>query len=132
MSEPRDLLDPVRQYLAEPRRAVLSTINPDGAPHQVVVDYLLEHDALLVNGRDGRRWVANLRRDPRLSLLVYDADRPLHWVRIKGTAELLRVGKGAVDDAVIMARRYGEDPSDYLKQKRVTYRIVVRQIYEYG
>jgi hypothetical protein len=59
MPEPCGLLDPVRQYLREPRCAVLSTTGPDGAPHQVVVHYLLERDALIVNGRADRHWVSS-------------------------------------------------------------------------
>jgi PPOX class probable F420-dependent enzyme len=130
MAEPRELLDPVRQYLAAPRCAVLSTIEPDGAPHPAVVHYLLEPDALIVNGRADRHWLSNLRRDPRVSVVVHDADQPLHWVGIKGSAALLRTGRAAVDDAMAMARRYGEDPAAFEDQQRVSFRIVPRRVSE--
>jgi PPOX class probable F420-dependent enzyme len=132
MPEPRGLLDPVQAYLAEPRCAVLSTVGPDGAPRQAVVHYLLERDALIVNGRANRHWVSNLRRDQRVSVVVHDADQPLHWVGVKGSAELLRTGKAAVDDAMAMARRYGEVPAAYQDQQRVSFRIVPWRLSEYG
>ena len=78
-----------------------------------------------------RRWIANLRRDPRVSVVVHDADDPSHWVGIKGTAELLLTGQAAVDDATALARRY-DDPAVFEGQERVGYRIVPRRVYEYS
>jgi PPOX class probable F420-dependent enzyme len=132
MFDATGLLDPVHEYLAAPRCAVLSTIGQDGAPHQAVVHYLLERDALVVNGRIDRRWSSNLRRDPSVSVVVHDADEPLHWVGIKGRAEVVRTGAEAVEDAMTMARRYGEDPEDYRGQRRISFRILPGRVYEYG
>jgi PPOX class probable F420-dependent enzyme len=132
MPDPNELLDPVGDYLAEPRCAVLSTVGADGAPHQAVVHYLPETDAVVVNGRPDRRWARNLRHDARVSVVVHDADRPLHWVGIKGSAETAREGRAAVEDAMTMARRYGEDPGEYEHLERVSFRIVPRRVFEYG
>ncbi len=132
MSGAVELLDPVRGYLGEPRCAVLSTLGSEDAPHQVVVHYLLESDALLINGRADRRWLANLRRDGRASLVIHDAEQPLHWVGIKVAAELWREGEPAVKDAQRLAQRYGEDPAAYRDQQRVTVRLVPQRVYEYG
>jgi PPOX class probable F420-dependent enzyme len=132
MADDGRLLDPVRRYLSTPRCAVLSSVASDGAPHQAVVHYLLEHHGLLINGRTDRRWSSNLRRDPRISLVVHDADQPLHWVGLKGTAELFREGRSAVDDAMAMARRYGEDLAAYEDQERVSFLVLPRHIYEYS
>jgi PPOX class probable F420-dependent enzyme len=124
-------VEDVRSFLRGPHRAVLSTLGADGAPHLVVVDYLVEDDSLLVNGRVNRRWVLNLRHDPRASALVHDPADVSHWVRISGTAELVRDGDdGAVEDAKVMARRYGDDPEQFTGQHRVTWRLVPRQILE--
>jgi hypothetical protein len=76
----------LRAYLVEPRCAVPTTLARDGSPHQAVVHYQLEDDAILIN-----------------------ADDPLHWVGIKGAAELVRKGATAVEDAMAIARRYSED-----------------------
>jgi PPOX class probable F420-dependent enzyme len=130
-AETRQRFDRVRRYLSVPRCAVLSTIGPDGAPHSAVVHYLLEEDAVVVNGRVDRRWVVNLRRDGRVSVVVHDPDEPLHWVGIKGVAELLREGPGAVEDAMTLARRYSEDPASFRGQERVSFRVVSQRVDEY-
>ena len=124
-------LEDVRTFLQGPHRAVLSTLDSDGAPHLVVVDYLAEDAGLMLNGRVNRRWVLNLRRDPRASALVHDPADAGHWVRVSGTAELIRDGDGrAVEDAKVMARRYGDDPEQFTGQHRVTWRLVPGQILE--
>ena len=124
-------LEDVRTFLQGPHRAVLSTLDSDGAPHLVVVDYLAEDAGLMLNGRVNRRWVLNLRRDPRASALVHDPADAGHWVRVSGTAELISDGDGrAVEDAKVMARRYGDDPEQFTGQHRVTWRLVPGQILE--
>ena len=125
-------LESVRAYLDEPRCAVLSTLNPDGRPHQVVVHYRVEDDALLVNGRPDRLWAKNLRRDGRVSFLIPDAANTLHWVGVTGVAEVVREGEPAIRDAMGIAERYGEDPNDYLGHDRVSFRFRPERVLEYG
>ena len=131
MADPRDLIEPVRPFLSAPRCAVLATIGPDGAPRQIVTHYLLDDDQLRINGHRDRRWVANLRRDPRASLIVHDDADYLHYVSIRGTATLLDQGGAAVADAMRQAERYGEDPADFAGQPRVSFRIEVERVHEY-
>jgi PPOX class probable F420-dependent enzyme len=101
-----------------------------GAPHQTVVHYFLEEDVLVVNGRPDRRWVINLRRDPRVSVVVHDSANSLHWVGIKGVARVRHEGQAAVDDAMALARRYGEDPAEYAHLERVSLEIVPARVFE--
>lgn len=123
-------LDTVREYLAAPRCAVLSTLDASGAPHQAVVHYFLEEGALVVNGRPDRQWVRNLRRDARVSVVVHDGADYLHWVGIKGTARERHDGQAAVDDAMRLAVRYGEDPQQFANLERVTLEIVPERVFE--
>ena len=125
-------LDPVRAYLEAPRCAVVSTLAHDGSPRQVVLHYWLARDALMLNGRADRLWIANVRRDGRIAIAVHDAADPLHWVGIRGVAEVTADGAAAVEDAQRLAERYGEDPGDYRDQERVTVRVTPRHVYEYG
>ena len=80
MSDGKRLIDPVRQFLSAPRCAVLSTLGPDGAPRQIVIHYMLGEDHIRLNGHRDRRWVANVRRDPRVALIIHDASDYLHYV----------------------------------------------------
>jgi len=122
----------IRDFLAAPRFATISTINPDGSPHQAVVWYALDGDDLLVNSRVERRWPTNLARDPRFAAAVYEIERPYHWVGLTGRAEREHEGDDATNDIMAFARRYGRDPQKYVGQTRVTYRVRVTRTYEYG
>jgi PPOX class probable F420-dependent enzyme len=124
-------IDDVRAFLQGRHRAVLSTVSADGAPHQVVVDYAVDPAGLIVNGRVDRRWVRNLRRDQRVSALIHDPADVTHWVRLTGSAELLREGDdAAVEDAMTMARHYGDDAEQFRGQHRVSWRIVAVEVLE--
>jgi PPOX class probable F420-dependent enzyme len=121
----------VRRFLAAPRIATISTVDPDGSPHQAVIWYALDGDTILINSRVGRRWPQNLLRDPHLSLAVYEVERPFHWVGVKGIAELAGEGAAALADIMDLARRYGDDPETFRGQQRVTFRVHPQRIYEY-
>jgi PPOX class probable F420-dependent enzyme len=132
VADGRELIDAVRAFLTAPRCAVLSTLGSDGAPRQIVIHYLLGDDHLRINGHRGRRWVANLRRDPRASLIVHDDADYLHYVSIRGTATLLDDGDVAVGEAMSQAERYGEDPLSFAGQPRASFRIDIERLTEYG
>lgn len=124
-------LDDVRPFLDGPQRAVLATLNRDGSPHVVVVDYLVRNGALLLNGRSGRRWVSNLRRNPQATALVHDPSDVQHWVSISGSAELVREGdERSVEDAKELARRYGDDADLFNGQHRVSWQLVPGRVIE--
>ncbi len=131
MPDGRDLTEPVRAFLSAPRCAVLSTIGLDGGPRQIVIHYLLGGNHLRINGHRDRRWVANLRRDARASLIVHDQVDYLHYVSIRGTATLLDESHTAVAEAMSQAERYGENPAEFADQPRVSFRIAVERLTEY-
>ncbi len=124
------MIEPVRSFLSEPRCAVLATIGPDGAPRQFVIHYLLGEDHLRLNGHRDRRWVTNLRRDPRVSLVVHDQVDYLHYVSIRGIAAVVDEGESAVAEAMSRAARYGEDPAEF-DQPRVELPVNVERLTEY-
>jgi PPOX class probable F420-dependent enzyme len=131
-NESPPLPEPVRRFLEAPRYATIATLMPDGAPHQAVVWYALDGAGVIINSRRGRRWPANLERDPRISRAVYDDAQPEHWVGIRGLAELVRSGAPAVADIQDLARRYDGDPNEFVGQDRMTFRIRVQTTFEYG
>lgn len=131
MSDGQRLIDGVRPFLSAPRCAVLSTLGPDGAPRQIVIHYMLGEDHLRLNGHRDRRWVANVRRDPRVSLIVHDERDYLHYVSIRGRAVLDDEGDGALAEAMTQAERYGEDPADFAGQPRVSFRVGPEHLNEY-
>lgn len=101
--ELRRLPPDVRRFLEVPRLASVATINPDGSPHQAVVWYLVEDDAIVINSAEGRRWPTNLRRDPRVGISVAD---DVHWVGLRGSVEVIDDREQAQADIAAMAYRY--------------------------
>lgn len=91
----------------------LSTLQPDGSPLQAVVWFALRGDDLLVNSAVGRRWPANLQRDPRFSLLV---GAGYEWVAVRGVAETLRDPEQAQEDIAALAREYMADDPEGAEQ----------------
>ena len=93
-----------RQFLERPEQfATLATLDPDGSPWQAVVWFELRGDDLVVNSSGGRRWPANLQREPRFSLLV---EQGYDFVAVRGTAETLSDPEQAQADIAALARRY--------------------------
>ena len=71
MSTP-PLPDEVRDLLAKPNPAVITSLRPDGQPVSVATWYLLDGDRVLVNMDEGRKRLAYLRTDPRVSMTALD------------------------------------------------------------
>lgn len=126
----------VRAFLDVPRFAVLGTINPDGSPQLTVVWYDRRGDDLIVNTTPERAKARNLEADPRVSLLVGEAER---YVRLDGRATAVAFGDEALRDIHDLAVRYdGREAADrqtklvWSTQARVTYLVEVDRLYRYG
>ena len=128
--------------LASRGNAVLATIRRSGVPQLSVVTYAWYPDdegrALVrISTTDGRAKVANLRRDPRASLLV---ERGWAYAAVEGSVELSPVSADRHDDTVEeLIRVYrdanGEHPDwdDYrramVEDRRLVVRLVVDRAY---
>jgi PPOX class probable F420-dependent enzyme len=134
-----DLSPAVRAFLAEPYVVSIATIDPDGAPRQAVAWFRLEPDGrILVNSRTPRRWPANLRRDPRVSLAVVDPAAPDRWVGITAVVdEVVDDVERSREDIVALAHRYregGPTPATeamFRGQPRVTFLLRVTGVHDH-
>ena len=95
---------PVRELLEQPNYAVVSTLNGDGSVHDAVVWISAENGAVAVNSAAGRKWPSNLLRDPRVTVLVYEAGNPYNYVEIRGTAAATE--DGADDHINALTKKY--------------------------
>ncbi|MFI6565525.1 PPOX class F420-dependent oxidoreductase [Streptomyces sp. NPDC050534] len=127
-NDPVTLAAPVRALLDGRNFASVATLGPDGAPQNSVVWIKREGDTVLFSSTDGRQKVRNLRRDPRVSLSVFDLADPYTSVEIRGTAEILPdEGKRLPHE---LSHKYlGIDPpAEKDDEVRVIIRIVPRRI----
>jgi PPOX class probable F420-dependent enzyme len=82
----------VQKLLSEPNHAVVSTLNSDGTVLNTVAWINVENGSPAVNSARGRRWPANLERDPRVTVLVYEQGNPYNYVEIRGRASATTEG----------------------------------------
>ncbi|GAA5120487.1 PPOX class F420-dependent oxidoreductase [Pseudonocardia adelaidensis] len=90
----------VRRLFDDSHFAVLSTLDPDGAPHSTVVWVGRDGDDLLFALPRSRRKTANLHRDPRASVVIFDPANPYESVQVQGTATLEDDPAGTLIDAL--------------------------------
>jgi PPOX class probable F420-dependent enzyme len=141
---PRDrglpLPDHIRTFLDDLRFATISTIDPDGTPRQAVVWYTLDGDEIVINSAIGRRWPANLVRDPRMSLSVTDAVDGYRWVGLRGTVEPIMDRDQTQADIAAMARHYhADEPGEaerliserFGRQDRISFRLRAWSIFDH-
>jgi PPOX class probable F420-dependent enzyme len=103
---------PVQELLEQPNYAVIATLNANGSIHQTIIWIGAEGDAVTVNSAVGRLWPSNLERDPRVTVVVYEAGNPYNFVEIRGTAS--GTTEGADEHINALAKKYiGQDEYPY-------------------
>lgn len=68
--------------------AFVSTIGPAGEPNTTPIWFLWDGERLRFSLVEGRRKLRNLRRDPRLSVVVVDPAEPTWYVELRGRVVL--------------------------------------------
>jgi PPOX class probable F420-dependent enzyme len=102
----------------------VATIATDGTPHVAVVWSHPEGDELWLNGSEGRTWVENLRRDPRVTLTVVNLEDPYEYLSIKGRVVEI-TPQGADDHIDKLAKKYLDEDS-YPSRKEGEVRLIVK------
>jgi len=97
-------------YLRERQVGVLATSRHDGSPQQAMITYLYDGAHAVISTVKTSAKIHNIRRQPRVSLLVPDGKRQ---VIVYGTAEVM---EGRERDRYIIAIREHQGdplPADY-------------------
>jgi PPOX class probable F420-dependent enzyme len=76
----------ITDYLAAPHIAVVATVNRHGHPHLTPNWYRYDGRLLTLITRTDRLKYRNLRRNPRISVCIYDPPTASNYVVISGTA----------------------------------------------
>jgi PPOX class probable F420-dependent enzyme len=122
-------LDQARKFISGHHRAVLSTFRSDGRPQMSPIAVGVDDAGrAVVSSRETAMKVKNLRRDPRVSLLVLSDEWYGEWIYVDGRAEVLSL-PDAMEPLVDYYRRVaGEHPDwdDYRAAMAAERRVVVR------
>jgi PPOX class probable F420-dependent enzyme len=99
----------------------VATVQPDGSPQASVVWVKRDGDDVLFSTIRGRRKTANLEADPRISVVVTDAQSPYRYAEIRGLAAITDDPSAALIDE--LAHKYTGEPFDLPPGQR---RVIVR------
>jgi len=121
--------DEARRFLADHHHAVLATFRADGRPQLSPVLATVDAEGrVLISTREAAMKTRNIRRDPRVSLCVFNDQFYGDWVQVEGTAEVVSLPE-AMDLLVDYYRRSAgehDDWDDYRAAMEQQRRVVVR------
>jgi PPOX class probable F420-dependent enzyme len=75
---------PVRELLESKNYSTVCTVALDGSIHALPTWVDTDGEHVLLNSVDGRAWVRNLEREPRLTCNVINMANPHEFVEIRG------------------------------------------------
>jgi PPOX class probable F420-dependent enzyme len=102
------LPDKVRMLFEGKNFAVLSTLEPDGRPHSTVVWAKADGNDIVFALPKSRRKTANLSRDPRAAVVIFDAANPYESAQVQGMASIEDDPDGTLIDD--LSRKYTGGP----------------------
>lgn len=122
-------IDVARSFIAENHRGVLATFRRDGRVQQSPVSAGIDAQGrVIISVTEDRAKTRNARRDPRVSLCVFNDGFYGPWVQVEGTAELAD-GPDRIDALVDYYRRLsGEHPdwAEYRAAMEKDHRVLLR------
>lgn len=127
-----ELSDKLKALLDTPVFISVATIQPDGSPQVSPVWVKRDGDGLLFSTTIGRRKEKNLRRDPRVTVLLQPFDAPYTYAEIRGEATMTTEGGQELIDELALkytGLKYVEfNPSSVNDEPRVVVRVTARKV----
>jgi PPOX class probable F420-dependent enzyme len=110
--------------------ATVVTLMPDGQAQAQLTWVDTDGQHLLVNTQPFRQRVRNLRRDPRITVLIHSCGDPWDWVEVRGRVVDTTGGSEAIQHVQALAHRYlGRDyQNPDWPQGRVILRIAAEKV----
>jgi PPOX class probable F420-dependent enzyme len=116
------LTDDAKRLLDANTFAIVSTINPDGAPQSSVIWIKRDGEDVLFSTIRGRRKTRNMERDPRVSICMYDPAAPYTYIEIRGSVVMTETdGRELINE---LSNRY--DGEDFHVEPPEVIRVVCR------
>jgi PPOX class probable F420-dependent enzyme len=113
------LPDELVEFLAEPNPSVIATVATDGGLHTAATWYVWDDGRVLVNMDAGRKRLAHLREDPRVSLTVLGKDDWSRHVSLSGRVVSLQ-SDPELEGIDRLARHYTGQPFGRRDRERVS------------
>jgi PPOX class probable F420-dependent enzyme len=110
--------------------ASLATMMEDGSPQNTPIWFNTDGNHILINSAKGRVKDRNMRRDPRVALVIIDPKDPYRYVQIRGKVVEITTN-GAREHIDRLSKKYtGRDiyTSGSADEIRVTYKILPESV----
>ena len=122
-------------YLKENHHGVLVARKKDGSLQMALVSPTIDAEGrVIITARDATYKVKNIRRDPRISLLVYGEFAGSDYIQIDGNAEVVEHPR-AMDIVLEWHRQIRGVPSDWddirkktLAEGRIAMRVTIEKV----
>jgi PPOX class probable F420-dependent enzyme len=98
--------DKAKAIIDRPNLAFLATVMPDGSPQVTPVWIEREDDTITFNTATGRVKERNMRRDPRIALIIVDRDDDYARVVVRGRAVDMIEGEEADRQIDRLSKKY--------------------------
>ena len=118
------LSDKHKKLITDKNFGHIATLNKDGSPQVTPVWVDVEGDTVIVNSEQTRLKVRNLKRDPRVSISIFDQENPYSYIEVRGRVVEI-TPKGGAEGIDKLAKKYmGVDDYPYNEEGDV--RVVIR------
>jgi PPOX class probable F420-dependent enzyme len=86
--------------------ATVVTLMPNGQPQALLTWVDTDGENVLVNTEPQRQRARNIRRDPRITVLIHSADDPWDWAEVRGHVVETVTGEQARQHIDELSRKY--------------------------
>jgi len=122
-------------FLREHRKAALATLDQNGFPHVVAMNFFVKDDTFYMTSYGKAQKVVNIRRNPKVALMIEAGDKysELRGVMVRGHCEIIEGAEAVRAVFADMARARGASPerpraATDSAPKRVVLKIVPHKI----
>src|SRR5262245_22611717 len=119
------MLDPEVKALAQGKNFAVITVHlPSGAAATQVMWVDADDDHLLMNTEVHRAKFKAIEADPRVTVTIWQADDPYHYVEVRGRVASTETGPAAREQIDRLSQKYtGHDYGAPIQSERVILRI---------
>ncbi len=108
--------------------AAVTTLLPDGTPQTQPMWVDADDEHLLLNTEVHRQKFKNVRRDPRITVTVWDAGSPYEYAELRGEIVDTVTGPEARAHIDQLAQKYtGQDYANPVQSERVILKVAPRR-----
>jgi PPOX class probable F420-dependent enzyme len=125
--------DFVKKLAQGPNFGTIATLRRDGSPATHVMWVDCDDELILLNTEAGRAKLDNVERDPRVSIVVWDSENPLHYIEVRGrVVETVAGTEARAHNDKLSFKYQGKAYDSEIKTERVIVKIAPERQRLYG